>query len=48
MADVEDKSLDVVELPKDPTSQGKSSIPDANVEAAIDEVEIARIEKVYK
>ena len=46
MANVEDKSLDVVELPEDHTSQSKSS--NSNVEAAFDEEEIARIEKVYK
>jgi hypothetical protein len=46
MANVEDKSLDVVELPEDLTQLGKS--PESNVEAVVDEVDIARIEKVYK
>jgi hypothetical protein len=44
MAD--DKSLDVVELPEDLNAQGKSSYP--NVEATVDEVDIARIERIYK
>lgn len=47
MADVNDRSLDVVELPHDPASQDKSSNA-KNVEAAVDEVDVARIEKVYK
>ena len=46
MADVDDKSLDVVELPEDPALQGKSS--NLNVEAVVDEVNIVRIEKVYR
>jgi hypothetical protein len=45
MADVDDKSSDVLELPEDPAPQVKSS--NANVEAVVDEVDIARIEKVY-
>jgi len=46
MADVDDKSLDVLELPEDPAPLVKSS--SANVEAAVDEVDLARIEKVYR
>ena len=46
MADVDDKNFDILELPEDPAPQIKSS--NANVEAAVDEVDIARIEKVYR
>lgn len=43
MADVDDKTFDVHE---DPAPQIKSS--NVNVEVAVDEVDIARIEKVYR
>jgi len=39
--------MDVLELPEDPAPAANKS-SDASVEAAIDEVDIARIEKVYK
>ena len=46
MADVGNKTSDVLELPEDPAPYCKVS--SANVEAAGDEEDIARIEKVYK
>jgi hypothetical protein len=47
MIDVQgDKSLRVHELPEDPTPPGKRA--NSNVEAAVEEVDIARIEKIYK
>ena len=42
----EDKDLDIAGLPEDPSAQGKSS--NANVEAAFDELEIERVESVYR
>ena len=46
MADVGNKTFDVLELPEDPAPHSKGS--NANVEPAADEEDIARIEKVYK
>jgi hypothetical protein len=47
MIDVQgDKILRVNELPEDPTSTGKRA--NSNVEAGVEEVDIARTEKIYK
>lgn len=46
MADAGNKTLDVFELPEDPAPPSNGS--NANVGAAVEEEDIARIEKVYK